>query len=104
MENHPELQVLAVSDTAGLAISASLDARQFFIQGHMEYDRLTLAEEYIRDTKQGINPDIPENYYPGNSPKAIPIMYWRSHANLLFVNWLNYYVYQRTPYDITAIT
>ncbi len=104
VEQNPDLQVLAVSDTAGLAITASRDARHFFIQGHTEYDRLTLAEEYIRDTKIGINPEIPENYYPGNSPKSIPIMYWRSHANLLFVNWLNYYVYQRTPYDITTIT
>lgn len=104
IESHPELQVLAISDTAGVAISANRDGRQFFVQGHAEYDRLTLAKEYERDVKLGIDPEIPENYYPGNSPKAVPIMYWRSHANLLFSNWLNYYVYQQTPYDISSIT
>ncbi|GAP40444.1 homoserine O-acetyltransferase MetA [Flexilinea flocculi] len=103
IESCPDLEILAISDIAGVAISASKDGRQFFIQGHTEYDRLTLAKEYERDVKLGLNPDIPENYYPGNSPKAVPMMYWRSHANLLFSNWLNYYVYQQTPYDITAI-
>ncbi|HNY93553.1 MAG TPA: homoserine O-succinyltransferase [Flexilinea sp.] len=104
VEAHPELQVLAVSNEAGLAISATRDGRQIFIQGHAEYDVMTLANEYRRDLKAGINPVMPENYFPGNSPKAAPIMYWRSHANLLFTNWLNYYVYQQTPYDINKIS
>ncbi len=103
VENHPDLQVLAVSNEAGLAVSATRDVRRIFIQGHAEYDLLTLANEYKRDVKAGLHPQMPENYFPGNSPKATPMMYWRSHANLLFTNWLNYYVYQQTPYDINAI-
>ena len=103
VESNPELQVLAVSNEAGLAISATRDGRKIFIQGHAEYDLMTLGNEYRRDAKAGINPTLPENYFPGNSPKATPMMYWRSHANLLFTNWLNYYVYQQTPYDISSI-
>ena len=103
IESNPELQVLAVSNEAGLAISATRDGRKIFIQGHAEYDLMTLGNEYRRDAKAGINPTLPENYFPGNSPKATPMMYWRSHANLLFTNWLNYYVYQQTPYDISSI-
>lgn len=103
IERVPELQVLAVSDEAGVAITFRKDGRQVFVQGHMEYDLLTLSKEYQRDVALGINPELPSNYFPGNSPKATPFMYWRSHANLFFTNWLNYAVYQETPYDLNAI-
>ncbi|NMA11711.1 MAG: homoserine O-succinyltransferase [Chloroflexi bacterium] len=103
IDANPELQVLAISDEAGVAITARYDGRQVFVQGHMEYDLMTLAREYLRDSSQGLDPDIPTNYFPGNSPKATPIMYWQSHANLFFTNWLNYSVYQETPYNINDI-
>lgn len=79
------------------------DARQVFITGHCEYDRYTLAGEYDRDCKRGISPRIPQNYFPGDNPRAVPPMLWRGHANLLFSNWLNYFVYQQTPYDLTRL-
>ena len=101
--NHPELQILADSDEAGVAIVASADARQVFVTGHCEYDRLTLAKEYARDTDRGLNPQVPQHYFPDDDPTKIPPLKWRSHANLLFANWLNYFVYQQTPYDINAI-
>lgn len=104
LEQVPDLSILAVSDIAGVAISASLDGRLVFIQGHMEYDLLTLQAEYTRDKQRGIDPNVPENYFPGNSPAQMPIMYWQCHANLLFGNWLNYSVYQQTPYDILSIS
>lgn len=97
------LQLLAVSETAGVAVVATKDARQVFVTGHCEYDRYTLANEYIRDVKRGIQPQVPQNYFPGDDPEAVPPMLWRGHANLLFSNWLNYFVYQQTPYDITTI-
>ena len=97
------LQVLALSETAGVAIVASRDARQVFVTGHCEYDRLTLAKEYTRDVNRGINPKLPQNYFPGNDPEAVPPMLWRGHANLLFSNWLNYFVYQQTPYDLQQL-
>ena len=98
-----ELDILAVSDEAGLAICASHDRRQIFVSGHLEYDRDTLKLEYERDVLKGIEPDIPVNYFPGNDPSKVPYQQWRSHAYLLFENWLNYYVYQATPYDIENI-
>lgn len=97
------LQVLALSETAGVAIVASRDARQVFVTGHCEYDRLTLAKEYTRDVNRGIHPKLPQNYFPGNDPEAVPPMLWRGHANLLFSNWLNYFVYQQTPYDLQQL-
>ena len=99
IESVPELQTLALSETAGVAIVASADARQVFVTGHCEYDRYTLANEYQRDLRRGINPSIPQNYFPNNNPQCVPPMIWRSHANLLISNWLNYFVYQQTPYD-----
>ena len=75
----------------------------FFVSGHSEYERDTLKLEYERDVARGIDPDIPENYFPDDDPTKQPKYTWRAHANLLFNNWLNYFVYQRTPYDIESI-
>ena len=98
-----DLQITAESDDAGIYIVTSKDKKKIFVTGHSEYDRLTLHEEYMRDTEKGLNIDVPKNYYPNDNPKNAPVMRWRAHANLLFTNWLNYYVYQTTPYDITKI-
>lgn len=97
------LQVLALSETAGAAIVATQDARQVFVTGHCEYDRYTLAQEYRRDVARGLAPAVPHHYFPGDDPEAVPPLCWRSHASLLFSNWLNYFVYQQTPYDLSAI-
>lgn len=98
-----DIDVLAVSEDAGLAICASHNRRQIFITGHLEYDRDTLKLEYERDVLKGLDPDIPYNYFPENNPENVPFQQWRSHAYLLFENWLNYYVYQATPYDMEDI-
>ena len=98
-----DLQITAESDDAGIYIVTSKDKKKIFVTGHSEYDRLTLHEEYMRDTEKGLNIDVPKNYDPNDNPKNAPVMRWRAHANLLFTNWLNYYVYQTTPYDITKI-
>jgi len=103
IEKCENLRIVACSDAAGPAIIASLDGREVFVTGHCEYDRLTLASEYERDTKRGLNPAVPRNYFPGDDPTAVPPMTWCSHAHLLFSNWLNYFVYQQTPYDIELI-
>ena len=95
-----ELEVLADSDMVGAHIVTSDSGKQIFVLGHMEYDEGTLAEEYFRDLEKGENPAVPYNYFPGNDPKNAPAIKWRAHANLLFSNWLNYHVYQTTPYDI----
>lgn len=100
INEQPELEVLATSRMAGVAVVCSKDGRKFFVMGHGEYDRNTLATEYFRDVNKGINPEIPYNYFPENDPEATPPMVWRSNATMLFTNWLNYYVYQRTPYDL----
>lgn len=98
IESVSELQILSYSNTAGVCLAMSKDGKQIFLTGHPEYERTTLKEEYERDLAKGITIDIPENYFEDNDPKKNPIHCWRSHANLLFVNWLNYYVYQETPY------
>lgn len=95
-----ELEIVAESEEAGPYIIISKDGRQVFVPGHSEYDPLTLKEEYFRDINKGMKVDIPRNYFPDNDPTRDPIVQWRSHANLLFLNWLNYYVYQQTPYII----
>ena len=100
VEAVPELEVIAVSDEVGLYIVKSTDSRRFFIFGHPEYDADTLRLEYERDVKRGIDPEIPVNYFPDDDPSQPPLNVWRSHAQLLYTNWLNYYVYQTTPYDI----
>ncbi len=98
-----ELEILALSDEAGVYIVASRDGRHFFVTGHSEYDPLTLKSEYDRDVNKGLPIDVPRNYYPKDDPAQIPNVRWRGHANLLFSNWLNYYVYQTTPYEIDEI-
>ncbi len=98
-----ELEILAESDEAGVYIVFTKGGRRIFVTGHSEYDEDTLLNEYIRDIEKGINPYVPANYFPGNDPKKKPIVRWRSHASLLFSNWLNYFVYQITPYDIDSI-
>lgn len=103
IDRNPSLEVLAMSETAGVAIAATTDARQVFVTGHCEYDRYTLANEYNRDVQRGLSPAVPRHYFPGDDPTAVPTMLWRSHANLLFSNWLNYFVYQQTPYDLSNI-
>ncbi len=94
------LKVLTSSDISGVHIVAEKHGRQFFITGHSEYDRNTLANEYFRDLNKGEQIDIPYNYFPDDDPSKPPVFTWRCHANLLFSNWLNYCVYQKTPYDL----
>ena len=98
-----ELEILSESDEAGVYIVFTKGGRRIFVTGHSEYDADTLANEYIRDVGKGINPEVPKNYFPDDNPNKKPIVRWRSHANLLFTNWLNYFVYQITPYDIDSI-
>ncbi|MDE5833696.1 MAG: homoserine O-succinyltransferase [Desulfovibrio sp.] len=99
----PGLEILATSPDAGVAILENREYRQVFMTGHFEYDRDTLAKEYERDVLKGLNPDIPRNYFPGDDPGLIPTMSWKAHAHLFFSNWLNYYVYQNSPFSIGAI-
>ena len=99
----PELQILSESEEAGVYIVASKDGRQIFVSGHSEYDRLTLQEEYNRDLQKGINIALPKHYFPNDDPRKTPVHNWRSHANLLYSNWLNYCVYQETPYNLASL-
>lgn len=99
----PELKIIAESDESGIYMVMARGGREFFITGHSEYSPGTLDFEYHRDLEKGINPAIPVNYYHNDDPSQQPIVRWRSHANLLFSNWLNYFVYQATPYDIREI-
>ncbi|MEK6754042.1 MAG: homoserine O-succinyltransferase [Chloroflexota bacterium] len=103
IEKVDELQILAESDEAGVYIVGTKDGRHLFITGHSEYDPLTLKGEYDRDVNKGLPVDVPQNYYPMNDPTQPPNVRWRGHANLLYANWLNYYVYQVTPYDPNEI-
>jgi len=103
IQNVSELEILSVSDEAGVFAVKSTDNRRVFITGHPEYDADTLALEYQRDVKKGLSIDIPKNYFPSDDPTATPFVYWRAHAQLLYSNWLNYYVYQSTPYDIEKV-
>lgn len=100
----PELTIFSESEEAGVFIVAARKGRQIFVTGHLEYDRDTLKNEYIRDLKKGISPQIPKHYFKNDDPSQEPIQRWRSHANLMFVNWLNYYVYQTTPFDLSEIS
>ena len=95
----PNLRILAESDEAGLTLVESLDHSQVFMTGHLEYDRGTLDAEYRRDLARGMDPHVPSHYYPNDDPSQLPRMNWRAHAHLFYNNWLNYYVYQETPYD-----
>lgn len=99
----PELELMAVSDEAGVTIVKTTDSRHLFITCHPEYDSDTLALEYFRDLNKGMNPTIPANYFPDDNPENPPIVNWRSTGQLLYSNWLNFYVYQTTPYDVRDI-
>lgn len=102
LETHPELEILSESAAAGVYIVVSNDGRQVFVTGHSEYDTFTLKEEYDRDIAKGLPIALPQGYFPQDDPTKTPVHNWRSHTNLLFQNWLNYYVYQETPYDLGA--
>lgn len=98
-----DLEVLAESPEAGVYIVSSKDGRLIFVTGHSEYDALSLKSEYDRDISKGMDIKVPRNYYPDDDPTKPPLVKWRSHANLLFANWLNYHVYQETPYDLDEL-
>ncbi len=98
IKKHPELMILAESKEAGILLVMNRDGRQIFVQGHPEYDRMTLDGEYHRDLDKGLKPEIPCNYYENNDPETVPVLNWRNMANTLYGNWLNFYVYQITPY------
>lgn len=99
----PELELVAYSPEAGVYAVKSQDSRQFFVMGHPEYDPDTLAREYWRDRNKGLDIAVPEHYFPGDNPDKPPVVRWRSAGQLLYTNWLNYYVYQTTPYDLANV-
>jgi homoserine O-succinyltransferase len=103
VEREPALKILASSEETGVYAMSTKNGRQIFITGHSEYDADTLKNEYLRDVSQGKPIKIPVNYFPGDDPSKEPIVSWRGHAHLLFSNWLNYFVYQSTPYDIKQV-
>lgn len=103
IEKHPELTIISESDDSGVHIVMARGGREFYVTGHSEYSPYTLDTEYRRDLGKGLPIDMPKNYYRDNDPEKGPLVRWRSTANLLFSNWLNYYVYQETPYDINQI-
>jgi len=100
IEKVSSLDILSDSEESGVYIVATNDGKQIFVTGHSEYDPQTLKWEYDRDKAKGLRIDVPKNYFPGNNPSLPPVSTWRAHANLLFSNWLNYYVYQATPYEL----
>ncbi len=100
IREHTDLDIFAEAERAGVYLMASKDKRLVFVTGHPEYDALTLSAEYHRDCETGLNPQIPHCYFPDDNPERVPRASWRSHGNLLFSNWLNYCVYQITPYDL----
>ncbi|WP_281885293.1 homoserine O-succinyltransferase [Paenibacillus sp. YYML68] len=100
IEAVPELEILSESPEAGVYIAATKDGKHIFVTGHSEYDACTLKGEYDRDISRGLEIAVPRNYYPNDDPSKPPLNTWRAHANLLFSNWLNYYVYQETPFDL----
>ncbi len=100
IEGIPELEILSESEEAGIYLVATKDGKQIFVTGHSEYDPFSLKWEYERDVAKGMEIELPKHYYPKNDPTRIPPAIWRAHASLLFANWLNYYVYQETPFDI----
>lgn len=99
----PELEILSESEESGIYIVGRRDGKQFFVTGHSEYDSNTLKTEYERDIAKGLKIKVPRNYFPDDDPSKEPILSWRAHANLLYCNWLNYYVYEETPYDLKKI-
>ena len=103
VESIPGMRIIASSEKAGVYAALNKNGRQIFVTGHSEYDWDTLRKEYLRDNNQGLPIHVPENYFPDDDDTKEPIVRWRGHANLLFSNWLNYFVYQTTPFDIKAI-
>lgn len=103
IENTPKLELMAYSEEAGVSIVKTTDSKKFFVACHPEYDWNTLSDEYFRDLNKGMNPKIPANYFPDDDPSKRPIVNWRSTGQLLYTNWLNFYVYQSTPYDLDSI-
>lgn len=103
LRKRKELEILSVSEEAGAYLAASRNGRQIFVTGHSEYDRDTLNREYVRDIGKGLKIDPPVNYYQDDNPALPPVMRWKGHAHLLFSNWLNYFVYQETPYDLRKL-
>ena len=103
IENIPDLRLMAVSDEAGVYAVGNESGSQFFITGHSEYDAETLDTEYRRDLAKGMDPRIPRHYYPDDDPTKPPVLSWRAHSTLIYTNWLNYFVYQTTPFDINSI-
>ncbi len=101
--NTGKVVILSESDESGVYIASAKHGRQIYVMGHSEYDALTLKNEYMRDLAKGINPEVPKHYFKDDDPNNIPLVRWRSHSNILFSNWLNYYVYQETPYDVEKI-
>ncbi len=100
IEACPDLMILAESDEAGVFLVQSRDGKRIFVMGHPEYDRVTLDGEYRRDQGKGLNTAVPKNYYPNDDPSKRPVLTWRMHANALYNNWINFYVYQVTPYNL----
>lgn len=98
-----DLQIISYSEEAGVHIVSDMGCRNFFVTGHSEYDRDTLAKEYFRDLSKGLDIDMPVNYFPNNDTNLVPKMTWKGTANLIFNNWLNYFVYQKTPYDLSTL-
>lgn len=98
-----DLQIISYSEMSGVHLVSDMECRNFFSTGHSEYDRDTLAREYFRDLEKGLPIKIPYNYFPDDNPKNTPVITWRQTGNIIFTNWLNYFVYQRTPYDINSI-
>lgn len=103
IEKVKDLKILSESQESGVYIIMAKEGRQIFVTGHSEYDPLSLSDEYFRDIGKGLEINVPQNYFPDNDPAKPPLVKWRGHANLLYANWLNYYVYQETPYDLKDI-
>ncbi len=101
--NTGKVVILSESDESGVYIASAKHGRQIYVMGHSEYDALTLKNEYMRDLQKGLNPEVPRHYFKDDNPNNMPLVRWRSHSNILFSNWLNYYVYQETPYDVEKI-
>lgn len=102
IEKNPNLKIMAISDAAGVYVVGDKEGTQFFVMGHSEYDADTLAKEYFRDVNKGLDIKVPVNYFPDDDPTKKPILKWRAHSNLIYSNWLNYFVYQTTPYELSA--
>ena len=100
IEKNPQITILSDSEEAGIFLAMAEEGKQIFMFGHPEYDRMTLDKEYKRDKAKKLSINIPENYYPDDNPENRPVMTWRAHSNAIYTNWLNYYVYQVTPYDL----